>query len=55
MLARLPELTDELVTRVRGGDEAYCTFVPADDHWQSTSGRAPDRHLLDPPGPARTP
>ncbi|GLX93527.1 helix-turn-helix domain-containing protein [Herbidospora sp. NBRC 101105] len=36
LLARLPELTDELVTRVRGGDEAYCTFVPADDHWQST-------------------
>ncbi|WP_218034554.1 PucR family transcriptional regulator [Acrocarpospora corrugata] len=36
MLERLPELTDELVARVRGGDEDYCSLVPYDDHWAST-------------------
>ncbi|WP_169729406.1 PucR family transcriptional regulator [Thermoactinospora rubra] len=36
LLDRLPELADELVTRVRGGDEAYCARVPFDDHWHST-------------------
>ncbi|MDH2430724.1 helix-turn-helix domain-containing protein [Sphaerisporangium sp. TRM90804] len=36
LLQRLPELTEELVTRVREGDEAYRRLVSPDDHWQST-------------------
>ncbi|WP_326821591.1 helix-turn-helix domain-containing protein [Streptosporangium sp. NBC_01639] len=35
LLQRLPELTDELVTRTRDTDEAYRRMVPTDDHWQS--------------------
>ncbi|GAA3805603.1 helix-turn-helix domain-containing protein [Sphaerisporangium flaviroseum] len=36
LLERLPELTDELVTRVREGDEAYRKLVSLEEHWQST-------------------
>ncbi|MEU8271073.1 helix-turn-helix domain-containing protein [Sphaerisporangium sp. NPDC049002] len=36
LLERLPELTDELVTRVREGDEAYRKLVTLEDHWRST-------------------
>ncbi|MEO3807470.1 helix-turn-helix domain-containing protein [Sphaerisporangium sp. B11E5] len=36
LLRQLPELTEELVARVREGDEAYRRFVTPDDHWQST-------------------
>lgn len=36
LLERLPELTDELVTRVREGDEAYRKHVPLEEHWHST-------------------
>ncbi|MEV4170685.1 helix-turn-helix domain-containing protein [Nonomuraea sp. NPDC049709] len=36
LLERLPALTDELVSRTRGGDAAYCACVPYDEHWKST-------------------
>ncbi|MFC4114440.1 PucR family transcriptional regulator [Nonomuraea zeae] len=36
LLGRLPELTDELVSRTRGGDMVYCACVPYDEHWKST-------------------
>src|SRR5688500_15052470 len=35
LLLRLPELTDELVGKIRDTDEAYRRMVPTDDHWQS--------------------
>ncbi|GAA3408522.1 hypothetical protein GCM10018952_05950 [Streptosporangium vulgare] len=35
LLRRLPELTDELVAKIRDTDEAYRRMVPTDDHWQS--------------------
>ncbi|WP_405151005.1 helix-turn-helix domain-containing protein [Sphaerisporangium sp. NBC_01403] len=36
LLERLPELTGELVTRVREGDEAYRRLVSLEEHWRST-------------------
>ncbi|MCG5212533.1 helix-turn-helix domain-containing protein [Streptosporangium sp. KLBMP 9127] len=36
LLDRLPELTDELVSRVRENDQAYRAVVPLDEHWKNT-------------------
>ncbi|MFC4530492.1 PucR family transcriptional regulator [Sphaerisporangium dianthi] len=36
LLERLPELADDLVGRVREGDEAYRRLVSVEEHWQST-------------------
>ncbi|MFC4585765.1 PucR family transcriptional regulator [Sphaerisporangium corydalis] len=36
LLERLPELTEELVTRVREGDEVYRRLVTFEEHWKST-------------------
>ncbi|WP_248958999.1 PucR family transcriptional regulator [Sphaerisporangium perillae] len=36
LLDRLPELADELVKRVREGDEAYRRVVTLEEHWRST-------------------
>ncbi|GAA5052174.1 hypothetical protein HNP84_001553 [Thermocatellispora tengchongensis] len=33
LLDRLPELTDDLVTKIREGDESYRAIVPADELW----------------------
>ncbi|MEV0586688.1 helix-turn-helix domain-containing protein [Nonomuraea sp. NPDC050310] len=55
LLGRLPELTDELVDRVRGGDETYCAHVPYDEHWDSTLEgiRLGITAILQPPGERR--